>query len=241
MTSISAEYSLNQYFSLGALYHQEFNHFPTPGQIDNELFEPGLAVYYHLTPKTDLFGEFDYGWVDVAEGDDQQFENVSLGLRGKITSKIRGQIEVGYENRDFSGPTPAPSVAAVVAKVSLHADFSRHTFADLVVSRQISPSTTNADTSVTATRADLTVNQKIYREKFLVYAGGAYEHDDYGQDGSVGVNRQDDIVEGRVGAKYFATKWLEFGVSYRYQYDRSTASSVTFDQNLVSIDGLVHF
>lgn len=241
LTSISAEYSLNQYFSLGALYHQEFNHFPTPGQIDNELFEPGLAVYYHLTPKTDLFGEFDYGWVDVAEGDDQQFENVSLGLRGKITSKIRGQIEVGYENRDFSGPTPAPSVAAVVAKVSLHADFSRHTFADLVVSRQISPSTTNADTSVTATRADLTVNQKIYREKFLVYAGGAYEHDDYGQDGSVGVNRQDDIVEGRVGAKYFATKWLEFGVSYRYQYDRSTASSVTFDQNLVSIDGLVHF
>ena len=41
--------------------------------------------------------------------------------------------------------------------------------------------------------------------------------------GSAGVNRKDDIAEGRAGVKYFATKWLEFGASYRYQYDRSTA------------------
>ena len=56
LTSVSAEYSMNQYFSVGALYHQEFHHFPTPGQIDNELFEPGVAVYYHVSPKTDFLG-----------------------------------------------------------------------------------------------------------------------------------------------------------------------------------------
>jgi hypothetical protein len=239
LTSASAEYSLGQYFSIGAIYHQEFHHFPTPGQIDNELYEPGVALYYHLTPKTDLFGEFDYGWADVAKGENQQFETGSLGLRGKITSKIRGQLQVGYENRTFSGSTP--HLATTVATVSLHGDFTRHTFADLVISRQISPSVTNAAASVTATRADFTVNQKIYREKFLVTVGGAYEHDEYGQAVSGGVNRQDDILEGRAGVRYIATKWLEFGASYRYQYDRSTVSTVTFDQNLVSVDALVHF
>jgi hypothetical protein len=239
LTSASAEYSVNQYFSIGALYHQEFHHFPTPGQIDNELYDPGVALYYHLSPKTDLFGEFDYGWADVAKGENQQFETGSVGMRGKITSKIRGQLQVGYENRTYSGSTP--SVATTVASVSLHGDFTPHTFADLVFSRQISPSVTNADASVTTTRVDLTVNEKIYHEKFLVYVGGAYEHDEYGQVVSGGVNRTDDVLEGRAGAKYFATKWLEFGASYRYQYDRSTVASVTFDQDLVSVDALVHF
>ena len=241
LTSVSAEYSLSQYFSIAALYHQEFHHFPTPGQIDNELFEPGMAVYYHLTPKTDIFGEFDYGWANVAQGDDQQFESASLGLRGKITSKIKGQVQVGYENRDFYGPAHASSIATVVATGSLHGEFTKHTSADLVISRQISPSITNAASSVTTTRADFTLNEKVYHEKFLVYVGGAYEHDDYGQSVSVGPNRVDDIVEGRVGIKYFATKWVEFGASYRYQYDRSTVSTVTFDQDLVSVDALVHF
>ncbi len=133
ITRISAEYSLNQYFSMAALYHMEFHHFPTPGQIDNELYEPGVALYYHLTSKTDIFGEFDYGWADVAQGDDQQFESASLGLRGKITSKIRGELQVGYENYVFYGPTPTPSIATEVATVSLHGDFTPHTSGDLVL------------------------------------------------------------------------------------------------------------
>ena len=234
LTSISAEYSLNQYFSVGALYHQEFHHFPTPGQIDFELFEPGVALYYHLLPKTDLFGEVDYGWVLVAKGDDEQFQKVNVGVRGQITSKIKGQLEVGYENDDFAGSTP--NIETVVAKVTLHADFTRHTFADLVVTRQVNPSITNSASSVTTTRADFTINQKIYREKFLVYIGGAYEHDAYS-----GVSRTDDIWEGRTGVRYFATKWLDFGASYRYQHDGSTVSTVSFDQNLVSVDALLHF
>jgi hypothetical protein len=239
LTDLKAEYSLNEYFSVGALYHMEFHHFPTPGQIDNELYEPGVALFYHLTPKTDLFGEFDYGWADVDEGENQQFETVNLGLRGKVTSKIKGQVEVGYENRDFSGTSP--SVDTVVASGSLHGDFTPHTSADLLISRQISPSITNADSSVTSTRIDLTLNEKIYHEKFLVYVGGAYEHDQYGGAASPATSRSDDIAEGRIGAKYFVTKWAELGVSYRYQFDRSTVSTITFDQNLVSIDALVHF
>jgi polysaccharide biosynthesis protein VpsM len=235
LTSASAEYSLNQYFSIGALYHQELDHFPTPGQNDSQLYEPGVAIYYHVSPKTDVFGEFDYGWADVSQGENQQFETVNLGLRGKITSKITGNIGLGYEHRDFSGTTP--SIDTVVTTVSLHGDFTKHTFADLTIGRQINPSsTTNASTSVTVTRADFQINQKIYREKFLVYVGGAYEHDEYS-----GISRIDNIWEGRVGARYIATKWLEFGASYRYQHNASSASFVSFEQDLASVDALVHF
>jgi hypothetical protein len=83
---------------------------------------------------------------------------------------------------------------------------------------------------------DLQVNQRIYRQKFLVYVGGAYEHDEY----SI-ISRIDNIWEGRAGAKYFATKWLEFGASYRYQHNASTGTSISFEQDLASVDALLHF
>ncbi len=235
ITDLSAEYSVNQYFSVGALYHQELHHFPTPGQIDSQEYEPGVALYYHVSPKTDLYGEFDFGWDNVSEGANAQFEAISLGLRGKITSKITGNIGVGYEHRDFSDSTP--SLDTIVSTVSLHADFSRHTFADLVISRQINPSSvTNDSTSVTTTRVDFEINQKIYREKFLVYLGGAYEHDEYN-----GLSRIDNIWEGRAGARYFATKWMDFGASYRYQHNASTAEFISFEQDLASVDASLHF
>ena len=239
LTSASAEYNLSHYFSIGALYHQELHHFPTPGQIDNELYQPGVALYYHLSPKTDIFGEFDYGWAEVARGENQQSETGTLGLRGKITSKITGRIGVGYQNTDYSGSSP--SVDTVSASVSLHGDFTRHTFADFVVERRINPSTTFTNNSVTTTRADLTVNQRIYKEKFLVYLGGAYQRDEYNQPVATGVTRTDDIWEGRAGVRYLMKKWLEFGASYRYQHNASTAPGVSFNQDVVSVDALLHF
>ena len=235
LTDFSVEYLLNKYFSLGVLYHQEFHHFVTPGQIDNSLFQPGGALYYHVLPKTDLYGEFDYGWVGEQQGEDQRFWNATAGVRGKITSKISGRIGVGYQNRDYSGSTP--STETMVATVSLHGDFSRHTSADLTVGRRINPSVTLTNDSFTATRVEVIINQKIYRQKFLLQVGGSYEHDDY----SPGSDRADDVWQGRVGARYVAAKWLEFGVTYRYQRDLSNTGTFSFGQNVVSIDGLLHF
>ena len=235
LTDASAEYPVNNYFSLGLLYHQELHHFPTPEQIDYRLFQPGGAFYYHILPKTDVYGEFDYGWVDEQQGEDQRFWTASLGVRGKITSKITGRIGLGYEVRDYSGSTT--NVETPVATVSLHGDFSRHTSADLIVQRQINPSVTLQDNSFTATRVEFIINQKIYREKFLVQVGGSYERDDY----NPALDRIDDVWQGRVGARYVATKWLDLGVSYRYQRDQSTVDTFSFGQNVVSVDGLLHF
>ena len=100
ITDLSTEYLVNKYFSLGLLYHQELHHFETSGQINYSLFQPGGALYYHVLPKTDIYGEFDYGWVDEQVGENQEFWNATLGVRGKITlSKITNRIRVGYEPR----------------------------------------------------------------------------------------------------------------------------------------------
>ena len=38
-----------------------------------------------------------------------------------------------------------------------------------------------------------------------------------------------------------ATKWLNFGVTYNYQRDQSNIDTFSFGQNVVSVDGLLHF
>jgi len=235
LTDFSAEYLVNKYFSLGLLYHQELHHFLTAGEINYSVFQPGGVLYYHVLPKTDIYGEFDYGWVDEQLGEDQRYWSGSLGIRGKITSKISGRIGVGYEDNEYSGSTT--NVETMVATVSLHGDLSPHTSADLTVERRIDPSVTVQDNSFTDTRVEFILNQKIYREKFLVQVGGFYERDDY----NPGQNRVDDVWQGRVGTRYIATKWLELGVAYHYQRDKSSENTFSFGQNVVTVDGLLHF
>jgi hypothetical protein len=235
LTDASAEYLLNRFFSVGLLYHQEFHHFLTAGQIDNSLFEPGVAVYYHLLSKADLFTEFDYGWVDVQEGENQTFENISMGIRGKITAKISGRVAVGYENRDYSGLTH--STETETASVSLHGDFTKHTSADLTILREITPSVTTEDISYTASRVEFTVSEKLFMEKVLATAGGAYEYDDYHPN----EQRLDNVWQAHVGARYIATKRLDVGVKYTYQRDLSDVGTFSFSENTVSVDALLHF
>jgi len=164
-----------------------------------------------------------------------------LGIRGKITGKITGQIGVGYETVDYSGSTPA--VDAVSSTVSLHGDFTRHTSADFVVSRLINPSVTVTNDSYTATRVEFTVTQKLFYEKFLATAGGSYERDDYDQPVSLSprVTRSDNLWQAHVGLRYIATKWLELGVLYHYQWDHSTDSQFSFYENVATLDALLRY
>ena len=235
LTDASVEYLFSRLFSFGLLYHQEIHHFLTPGEIDNNEFEPGVALYYHTTPKVDLYSEFDYGWVDLQRGENQVFENITVGVRGKITPKISGRISVGYENRDYSGTTPTTDTTT--ASVSLHGDFTKHTSADFSILRQITPSATTLDTSYTATRVDLSVSHKFFMQKVVASVGGSYEHDDYKPD----EDRMDDVWQANVGVRYIATKRLDAGVKYGYETDKSSIDTFSFNRNVVSIDALLHF
>ena len=241
IAQLGTEYLLNKYFSAGLLLHTEYHHFVTPGQIDYNLYQPGVAWYYHALPKADVYGEFDYGWIDEQRGEDRQLASGSMGLRGKITGKISGQIGVGYENLDYSGKTP--SVDGVISSVSLHGDFTRHTSADLAISRQINPSITSQNDSYTSTRVDFTVIQKIYYEKFKATVGGSYERDEYDEPISQTpkVTRDDDLWQAHAGIRYIARKWLELGASYSYQWDHSTVGTLSFQENVVTLDALLRY
>jgi hypothetical protein len=238
VSHLDAEYRLSEKTAVGLNYRQEFHEYTSTNLTDFSQLEVGGAFYYQVLPKTDLFGQFNYGWVEEDGGADASYQEANLGVRGQLTRKVTGTVKGGYQHRQFAGPID--SVDAFAAAVSLLAEFSERTAAELVLSRNINPSVTSPGNSYEATRVGLILRQKLWKEKITLALSGVYEHDDYDQL-VFGTKRRDDFWDAGVEVSYEFTKWFQVGASYHHRENDSTLATVDFDQNLVRIHALIHY
>lgn len=239
VTQTDAEYRLSSKTSVGLNYRQEFRDFDKRTLIDWQTYEPGGTFYYHVTPKTHLFGQFNYGWVNVDQGNNNAvYQEADIGVRTLPGSKLVGTIKGGYQHRDFDGS--ADTINRWVASAALEANFTDRTSAELSGTRNVSPSVTATDNNYTLTRVQLTLRQKLWRKKVVLMAGGGYERDDY-EEKIAGQTRRDDYWEATVGADYNITTYFQVGASYRYRKNNSTINSVSFNDNIASVHVLLHF
>jgi opacity protein-like surface antigen len=247
VTQGAAEYRLSPKTSVGVNYRQEFHHFDKNTFIDWQSYEPSGTFYYHVTPKTHILGQFDYGWVTVNGGrNDAQYQELDIGVRTLPSSKLVGTIKGGYQHRDFSGP--ADTINAWVASATLEANFTDRTSAELNAIRNISPSITATDNNYTLTRVMLTLRQKLWNKRLVVSVGGGYEHDDYKKQFNVASppavqlrTRRDDYWEGNLGVDYNIARYFQVGASYRYRENNSSIDSVSFGNHITSVHLLLHF
>ena len=245
ITHANAEYTISSKTSFGLGYRQEFYNYLAPGLLDYSDLEGYARFYYKITPKTDLFGEIGVGFTDVSHGGSTAlYEQLNGGVRGKITSKITGTIQAGYEYRDYTSPR-LESSDNVVASLNLKADFTERTTAELTVSRKVNPSIVTPDNNYEATRAQLDLRQKAWKNKVTFLAGIAYENDEYQKRFTIapGVlkGRQDDYYEFRAGVDYDITKNVLVGLLYQFHENRSTIKTLSFDQNVATVRALLHF
>jgi predicted porin len=133
----------------------------------------------------------------------------------------------------------------VVASLNLKADFTERTTAELTVSRKVNPSIVTPDNNYEATRAQLDLRQKAWKNKVTFLAGIAYENDEYQKRFTIapGVlkGRQDDYYEFRAGVDYDITKNVLVGLLYQFHENRSTIKTLSFDQNVATVRALLHF
>lgn len=234
VTSAQAEYRISSKTGVGLNYRQEFHEFFAAGQTDYDVYEIGGSFFYRAFSKTDFFGQFNYGRVDEQGGADQEYEEINLGVRGKLTSKITGTAKAGYQHRQFD--SGIGDLNSFVASVGLQAALSARTTAELIVSRNVDPSITSAGNAYTATRVEASVRHRALGEKLTLIVGGVYEHDDYKLPA-----RRDDIWEGKAGVSYSLTKWLEIGALYQHKRNDSSSGALSFNQNVGTIQASVRY
>jgi hypothetical protein len=238
MTTFTADYRVSSKTSLELNYNQELNHYLTGGQIDSQRFKLGGTYDFHLSSKTDLFGQYNHGWDNVAQGADATYDEIDVGLNGKLTSKISGTAQVGYQRREYAGFSTTTD--GVVASVNLQARLQRRTTVGLGTTRALNPSINTVNDSYWATRVDLTLNHTLPGGKTTLSLGGAYENDNYNA-GALSSGREVNRWTGTAGVGYTLTKWFLLTARYQYQKNDDNQNSSSFYQNIVTLSAAVHY
>jgi len=238
ITHLDLEYRLSSKTSIGAGYGQYLHDYDLAGLYDSREYTPYVTLFYHMTPKADLFCRFAYGWVSVDGGPSATYQEGDIGIRGKLTSKISGAARVGYQHRSFSDNYG--DMNSVVASVDLEALLTRRTTLTLGVSRGINPSPSVMNNSYESTRVDCKLTHRFPRQKVGVWIGGGYERDDYERP-VAGVDRVDDFFDTSVGVTWDATKWMQLSAEYLFWHNDSRLTELGFSRNLASIHARVHF
>ncbi len=238
ITHLSAEYRMSSKTSLGLGYDQYLHDYRLSGLIDSKEYAPYVALYYHMTPKFDLFCRLGLGWVRVDDGNNATYEQAEIGVRGKLTSKITGTAQVGYQHRSFS--QNYEDINTVVASADLQAQLTRRTALDVGVSRSVNPSPSVYQNSYEATRVEARLIHTFPRKKINLWIGGAYEFDEY-ENPIDGADREDDFCEASVGVAYDISKNIHLSLEYLFWNNDSTFDELSFTRNLVSFHARVHF
>lgn len=248
-TDLKGEYEIATKLSLGAAYHQEVISHPSRRLIDYYLYEPSLILYYRILSKTELFIEGAAGWVEPDKGSSVNYQEASLGLRTEPTERISATLKGGYQHRDFYGNED--SIESWLASVTLAIEFTDRTSAELLVAHEINPSITSANNTYETSRVDLTIRQRLLREKMVLSAGAAFYRNDYQEKVATQVlpppappdieSRTDNYWEVRTGADYAFTEWLSFTASYTFRNNVSTVGSVSFEQSVVTFASVFRY
>ena len=237
-TILNTEYRLNSKTSAGLDYHQEFNDWLTSKHISHRQFIVGGTLYYHLFPKTDLLGQFNQGWVQMDRGANAIYEELNVGFRGQLTSKITGIATIGYQHREFD-TSSVPDWNEPVASIRLEAQLTERIFTVLKASRTINPSSDFLDYSYVVNNLNLTVNYRLLRTVTLSFGGGYLD----AKSSAIKIieNYARESLGARVGVTYDLTKWVQLGANYGYiskAYYLELAPAV---QNTASLHVKIHY
>jgi hypothetical protein len=99
------EYRITPSFSTGLNYswsRVRFDDRAIATLIDRDEHLIGASVFWKFVPKSDLFLNYSYGWSSFVDSSDRDFtsHNVTVGLRGDITSKLSSGFRVGYTREE---------------------------------------------------------------------------------------------------------------------------------------------
>lgn len=177
-------------------------------QFDGGIDSGGLTsqhfVDYQYSPKTSVGAGVSFGWLKVAEGTNQTFQQVTVRAAHELSGKLQATGSLGYEFRqagDTSSNTPVFTLGAswtprLGTTVSLTAD------------RRIFNSATERDVNYSSTSVMLSLSQRV-GGRCNLGLGLGWENGDY-----QALNRQADTA--REDNLFFAQATFAVKVSKRF-------------------------
>lgn len=214
------EYRLTPSFSTGVNYswtRVRFDDRAIGALIDRDEQLIGASVFWKFVPKGDLFLNYSYGWSGFSNSSDRDFtsHNVTVGLRGDITSKLSSGFRVGYA-RTEAKRSNQPSFSGLVMGGDWAYRPTERLTITLVTQRARQESTFGTTVFFVTTNATLAAQYQILTKLTLSarLGGGVNDHSSkQTADGKTDF-RHDSFILAGAQAEYDIQRWLRMGIEY---------------------------
>jgi len=218
--------------SIGTGFSFERTDYPAVGFTDSDVWAYPIDYYFAITPKVDLSAGYRYRRSSLEGGFGSSKDNFyNVGARGIFTSKLSGQVRVGYSTReeDRGNDNEVFGVGA-----TLGYDYSPKVSLSLNLSNDFNSSAFGSS-----------------QEVFAVGVGGSFDLDlqwKLGANASFssskyldGTGRKDDFFVGDVSTTYILSSNSSLNLAYVFRKNASTAEAVSFENNVLSLSSGVRF
>jgi len=227
------KFSTKTAVSVGLLYDKL--DYEEPGLSGHSSVAVPVTGFYRVSPALDVTAGYRFRDTNVDNSDAGYTDDyVFVGVDGELGSpKIRGEVKVGYQQRDYDlgGDRSSPAYSA-----SIQYDASASASYRLSVSRDYYTSASFGGTTYTRSMATIQANYRLTEmwstDVALTYADADYKSYD----------RQEDQLFAYLGVAYSPNEFLTVRAYYRYtNVDGSTILSNDFSQNLFSISASLRY
>jgi hypothetical protein len=223
---INADYA----FSGKTTFEAQFDHSIRDYEGDrNDITEYRASAWvdYQALPKTNIALGYTHGWVDVDNGNSQDFDQVQLRVVWKATEKFSARASGGVEFRGIENGDDVTNGTFAVGLVYKPFDA---TSIFLNGFRRTTTSASGFNETYVTTGFDARVVQR-FSQKYFVTAAGGFQSADY-EENVAGFSRQDDYSWTRLSLGWDVNKWLTTMVAYEFRTNDSNNDKRSFDDHL---------
>jgi len=197
----------------------------------------GGTFLYDLSPLTSVVGEYVHT-LTPEPIDRHQAGSVAdmflVGLRGEITSMLRGEIRAGYATQRFESATVAQDFSGFVADVSLTRDLGEVAALTARAGRRTNPSSFDENGYYVSNHGRVQFITPFARN-FRMTLTGAFFLNDYPVADASGVIRNDDILSAGAGLAYFFTPITYLSMDYRHDQRNSNIETFAYRSNAIQV------
>jgi len=206
----------------------------TPTQIvpqtatrDLDTIGGGVGLSWPVMPKTAAviearYRRFDYKLLTPAFNLDSVEQKYFVGADWAATGKTSGRVRVGYVLKRFKDKRNSDYAGA---GIELGATWRPRTYSTVDLSVANAPVETDGTGSVIRRTSTALGWSHEWSYKFSHQASLGYSHDKYI---GLGTNRRDNVYNAGAGFTYQLFKWLNVGLSYRFDYRLSNVPNASF-------------
>ena len=201
--------------------------------LNRNRFNAGLQFFYNISLKTSVFVEDVFSFIGYEKNsvNNSKENSLALGIDGSISPKIKGNVKVSYDKRDYE-ENNAESASICGYSAQLVYEPTNTGSVTLTGKRKMEETTYDVNRYYIGTSANLLLSKQIYRKfdtslmfsyENMMYPYGSYKRED-------NFYRIRPAITCMITKKLFSTLW------YQFKTRQSNIEDMKYTDNMVGLN-----